>query len=105
MKKKSFRTWVGLAIVAIAWMLFFTGGVAWGAGECTQFGEQHGEAGNRDAFRTLKFTCVGDSSNGTIPNTAVTSAWTTFIKGWFILSVRMVARFSLTTVRSAMMLL
>ena len=80
MKKKILAVVLGL--------MFLFVGVAWGTvGTVTQVGLQYGEAGNRDAFRTIVFTCIGDVSNGSIPNTDTSAALTTFIKGWYLYKV------------------
>ena len=80
MKKKILGLILGL--------VFLISGVAWGTvGTVTQIGYSHGEAGNRDAFRTIVFTCIGDVSNGSIPNTDISAAWTTYIKGWYLYEV------------------
>lgn len=43
--------------------------------------------GNSPVFRTLTFTCVGDSVDGSIPDTAVSSANMAYITGWRLYKV------------------
>jgi len=49
---------------------------AWSAGSCTQTATRM-----PDGFYSVKFICTGDSSNGSIPNTAISNASMGVISG------------------------
>jgi len=67
----------------IVMMALLFAGMAYGAGECTQDGAVQVD----QSTRTLTFTCVGDSSGGSIPDTATNTANSAFIKGWRLYDV------------------
>ena len=67
----------------IVMMALLFAGAASGAGTVTQDGAVNVNTGTR----TLTFTCVGDSSNGSIPDTDTNDDNTAFIKGWRLYDV------------------
>ena len=64
----------------IVMMALLFAGAAFGAGTVTQE-EDRVNTGTR----TITFTCIGDSSNGSIPDTDVSDP--AFIKGWRLYDV------------------
>lgn len=55
---------------------------AWGAGSCTQSLYRYQTT---DSMLMVKFVCTGDSGNGSIPNTAISTANMAYLLGKFYL--------------------
>lgn len=70
-----------LTILIIICLIAFSGS-AWAAGTAPQTLEKVSKY-----IRTITFVCVGDSGNGSIPNTATNTANTAFIRGWYLTKV------------------
>lgn len=71
-------------ILCVLLVMLLWASCAWAAGSCTQSGAWEG----RDAsIYTVKFACTGDSSNGSIPNTALSSLYLKEIIGLYLFTV------------------
>ena len=77
MKRLKLRT-----ILTLAYCLVFSS-TLWAAGRIAP-GKQAQIASD---IRTLTFICVGDSGNGSVPNTTTNTKNTGFITGWYLYKV------------------
>lgn len=57
------------------------------AGECTQAVGAIRNDKNQIQAKTITFTCTGDSSDGSVPNTDTSAANTKFVNGWYLYRV------------------
>lgn len=84
-------------LILAVWLvtvLLFIASISWAAGTVTVTkGFTRVDGVGNAVSRTLVFTCVGDSSDGSIPNTSTGTALsdgstpTTWIKGWYLYRV------------------
>jgi hypothetical protein len=75
-----------LLTILITICLISFSGSAWAAGTVTQSPPDAVAKVSRN-IRTITFVCVGDSSNGSIPNTDTNTSNTAFIRGWYLYKI------------------
>lgn len=75
-----------LLIVAIIFIL--VPGVTLAAGDVTQALTQIYSSDRHLVRRIITFSCTGDSSDGSIPNTDTSATNTALIKGWYLYKVQ-----------------
>jgi hypothetical protein len=75
-----------ILLIALALALLFPSSL-WAAGSCTQTITNIPTAtlsNPNPPVKVLKFTCIGDASNGSIPNTAISSGTLEAVNGMYL---------------------
>lgn len=70
-------------LLAVCFIVLLWTGISYAAGSCTQTMTNYPD----DKIRQVTFACTGDSSNGSIPNTATSSSVIKFITGYRLYQV------------------